>query len=166
MKKPKDIEMIEAVEKDLAAKKAEYELAEKTLAEMKAAQPQGGYVNGIFMALDEIERAEEIKRESAEAAERGKEPKPEPPPFIPNRYIAQKEKTELAEMMLYKNLMSEQKSFIDPRHKKIYDVYRNELANRRGLNFDGLINALQSNGVIEAAGGEGFIRDIFQGLPE
>jgi hypothetical protein len=161
-----EVASIETMEEELARKRAEYEQAEKELNEMKANQPQGDYVNGIFRTWEELERRKRVKEEQDEAARKALEPKEPEKPFIPNRYIVLKEKTELAEMMLHKYILSEQKTFIDPRHKRIFDVYQNELANRRLLNLDEFIEVLKNKDMIELAGGMDFITDIFQCLPK
>lgn len=161
-RKPVDIE---ARKKELAAKRAELEQAEAELAVEEQA-PMGETINGIFYTWEDLERRKRIKCESEEAERAARLPAPEKPPFIPNPYLVQKEKMELAEMMLHKAAGDEIKFFIEPRHKVIYDVYRNELVNhRRWHNVDSLISTLQNQGSLELAGGPEFVKDIFQGLP-
>ena len=158
---------IEAMEKELSEKKAEYEQAKNELEERKAREfeDQGEVINGIWLPPEELKRRAEVKRGIEEAA--NVQPREPEMPITPNPYIAFREKAELADMLLHSYLGSNMKYFIDPRHNVIYQVIYDEMMNhKRRHKLDSLIKVLKDRNMIEKAGGLDFIHDIFQGLPE
>jgi hypothetical protein len=127
----------------------------------------GEYVNGIYKTKEELERSAAIKRGQDEAAAEKLRPGEPVKPFIPNPYIAQREKAELADMLLHGYVGSSTKFFIDPRHAAIYGVmYEEHDQYRRHHKIGGLVKAIEDRGMVERAGGMDFVTDIFQGLPE
>jgi hypothetical protein len=126
----------------------------------------GGYVNGIYKTKEELERSAAIKRGQDEAAAEKLRPGEPVKPFIPNPYIAQKEKAELADMLLHGYVGSSTKFFIDPRHAAIYGVMHEEYGQHRRHKIAGLVKAIEDRGMVERAGGMDFVTDIFRGLPE
>ena len=126
----------------------------------------GATIGGIHYTKDEIKKmAESIKLE--EQAAKVKPPQPEKK-FTPNPYIAHKEKTELATMLMYRQVGSDTKHFIDSRHEVIYKVMYGFL-NRpypERLTPAVLIEAIEKQNRLELAGGADFINDIFRGLPK
>lgn len=164
LKRQKTGVLLETLEEELATKQAEYEQAKEQLEQLKKeAEKPPVYWKGIVQTPEEIERRAESLRTRKEQ-EKLKEKTPEKP-FIPNPYILQREKQELADMMLHRIFWSEHKTFIDSRHKLLYDVYRMELAERRSHNLASFIEVLEKGNNIERAGGLDFVIDIFQGLP-
>jgi len=168
-KEPKEQTVdIEAMKKGLDSVKADLQQSEEILEKLKEQKRQAAQtiINGIAYDPEEIERMERIKRESREAAERDKLTKPEPPPFIPNPYIVFREKIELAEMVRWGKAESEQKTFLDPRHKVIHEIFQNHLRNSWGYcSVAELLEMIERRGMLERAGGKEFFMDIFQGLP-
>ena len=104
----------------------------------------------------EAQAAARREAEAKAAAEKAKN-------FIPNKWIAMKEKMELAMMMWERAYTGREKIFIDPRHMEIQRVMR--LRNICPHNADSLIAALERESEPEKYGGREFVLDIFQGLP-
>jgi hypothetical protein len=101
----------------------------------------------------------EVEREKEKEAEREKKRR-----FIPNKYIAAIEKSELVQILWHNYFEKDLKQFIDPRHKEIYRILL-ELRRVRGLfDLDDLITALEKEDP-ELYGGIDFVMDIFRGIP-
>jgi hypothetical protein len=126
----------------------------------------GEYVNGIYKTKEELKISAAIKRGQDEAAAEKLRPGEPVKPFIPNPYIAQREKAELADMLLHGYVDSSTKFFLDPRHAAIYGVMYEEYGQHRRHKRGGLVKAIADRDMVERAGGMDFIMDIFQGLPE
>ena len=170
-KKPITDEIIKTAEQKLEQKKAELLQAEKELAELKTQQEteQNTYnAKGIVLTPEDLARKEAIKLGQEEAAVYAARPKPVKPQYIPNPYLAFREKVELADMMRWGNTDIKTKSFIDPRHQVIYNVYTDDFNYKHKAHSrpEDLIEALRRCGKLELAGGVDFITDIFQGLHE
>ena len=89
-----------------------------------------------------------------------------PRPFIPNKHIAVIEKAWLAERMWHQDYVyhNHNKRFLDPRHTEIWQVIQNHKNKYIGIKV--LVQLLEQCGSLEKCGGEKFVKDIFEGLPE
>jgi len=122
------------------------EVVEEKIIKSRFDSMGGRSINGIYHTAEDLKRIGEKEE------------------YIPNPYMSLKEKIDLAEMMFTRKKISEHKQFVDPRHKTIAYKYQNYLEQHIFLNMETMIEKLKESGM-EAAGGEAYVRDIFQGLP-